>query len=125
MSVPITGLSGSVEMDSLLADVFSWSITRTSDNQTYASSSTAGWKKTLAGQKGWTLTMSVANPDGSLEFGFEIGDSVAFVGTSVTGKYASGTAVIDTIEPEVDIEGATVVRSTVTATGDGELSYTG
>lgn len=126
MSAPITGKDGKIEISGTpVADVFSWSITEEADLKPYASSSTAGWRKVLVGQKGWTISMVVALPDGSFTLPFASGDSIAFAGFSMAGKYVSGTVKVGTIEPEVSIEDGEPVRATVNGTGDGELSKTG
>ncbi|MBI5724599.1 MAG: hypothetical protein HZA50_11610 [Planctomycetes bacterium] len=126
MSAPITGKSGTLALNgATLADVQQWTVKRQTDVKAYASSSTAGWEKTLDGNHKWTLSAKVLAPDGSADPGVEIGDLVTFTGTMDTGKTITGYVRIANIGVDVNIGSADAIGLDIEATGDGAYTITG
>lgn len=120
---PITGLSGSVSIESAVQDdIRNWRVTRAADVKVYSSSTTAGWEKNAKGVKRWSIVFELFLQQGELDLGFEIGALVDFIGTTITSKTLTGEVRIESIETGVDIEGAEFEGVTITAIGNG--SYT-
>lgn len=126
MSAPITGKNGKLSLGGAeLADVQQWTVRRQADIKTYASSSTAGFEKTLEGNHKWTLSARVMAPDGSANPGVEIGSLVAFTGTMDSGKTITGNVRISSINVDVSISSADSLVLSVEATGDGAYTVNG
>lgn len=126
MSAPITGKNGKLSLNSSqLADVQDWTVKRSSDVKSYASSSTSGFEKTLDGNHKWTLSAKVMAPDGSANPGVEVGDLVTFTGTIDSGKTITGSVRIASIDIDVNIGAADPVVLSVEAVGDGAYTING
>lgn len=121
MGTPMAGSNGTVSADgSAVADVRNWSLDRTADNKTYASSDTGGWNRTSKGNRGATVTWDHYLDGGALDVGYEEGALIAFVGTAASGKTVTGNVRVDSIGQTIDIEGNELEAATVTATFDEE-----
>jgi len=128
MAGPISGKSGKAYYTpeggakTEVLDVRSWKVSRLSDNKEYASSSTAGWKKRVAGNRDWNGSFEVYTQDGDLALGFDEGDKVTLELLSDTGMTLTGPAIIDSIDEDVQVEGGDPTAATVNFSGDGEFT---
>lgn len=95
-------------------DVTKWSLNPKSENQAYASSDTAGWKKRLAGQKDMSGSFECKCSDSTrLETICKPGATYAAeLYYDQTLKHA-GSLIVDDIAYEVDIDGGAIVAATV------------
>ena len=91
----------------------------TSENQVYASSSTSGHKRRIAGQFDCSVSFEVYAQNGVLVWTYRRGDSIKLEGYSDTGVGIKGTFLIDSVEDAIDIEGGGLVGITVQCSGDG------
>ncbi len=131
MPEPITGMDGSVRMVAAggalaaLASVRSFAVNVTADNKQYATSDTAGWKKSAEGKKSWNGTITIYLNDGTFPT-WESAQAVDVELTSATGKTGTGTGRIDSIENiDVNIEESGMIGCTLNITGSGELIFAG
>lgn len=129
MANPITGKDGSVKMIAAggvlaaLASVRKFNVNTRADNQKYATSDTGGWKKSAEGKKDWDGSIDIYLNDGVWP-NWTAGLLVDVELTSYTGKTATGTGRIDSIENiEMDIENSGMVGCTLNINGDGELVF--
>ena len=124
--MPISGNAGNVTANGNdIVDVRTFSINRSCELKPYNSSDTAKQTNRVAGNKDWTASISCYADGGSFNPGFEEGDSIAFVGVSVSGKTVTGTLLIESIEEEVDIEGGELVGISINGGGHGALVLAG
>lgn len=100
-------------------DITGWSINVTSNNSAYASSSTAGWKKRVAGVRDWSGSFSGKFND---VLPVAEGEEVALTLALDDTDSFSGTAVIDQISLQVDVDNGDVVGFTANFSGSGELT---
>jgi len=128
---PITGIKGSVKMIAAggvlaaLASVRKFTVNKRADNKKYATSDTGGWKKSAEGNKSFDGSIDVYLNDGVWPTWYA-GQSVDFELTSNTGKTATGTARIDSIENlEIDIENSEMLSCTLVIDGDGDIVFAG
>lgn len=117
----LTGKGGSVTFTNCQTSAKSWSLSWSSDNAeiTDFADGSAGYKKRLPTLKDWSATVeynydaaNTASP----------GDSATLtLNVNATINY-SGSALIDTITPSVDVNG--VASMTVAFSGNGALTPT-
>ena len=125
---PISGKFGTVKFSGTeITECRTWSLSLTSDNKAYVSCSTAGQTRRVAGNKDWTASATIYLQDG-LDVPFDEGDiALLELFTDQTagsgGKYA-GQGIVESIEPEVDIEGGELVSATVNFAADGAMTFT-
>jgi len=120
MAGPISGKSGKVYVDAVeVADVRNWKVNRASDNKEYASSSTAGWKKRVAGNRDWSGSFEVYLQDGDMTLAFDDGDDITLILQTDSGQTFTGPAIVDGIDYDDNIEGGDPVAGTVNFSGDG------
>ena len=91
----------------------------TSENQAYASSSTSGHRRRIAGHFDCTVSFDIYAQSGVLVWTYRRGDSIKLEGYSDTGVGIKGTFLIDRITNITDIEGGGLVGITVECSGDG------
>lgn len=107
----LSGKDGKVMIGGVaLADITGWSLETTSANPAYASSSTGGYKKRLAGVKDakgrMTFKLNAADP---ITDDLNEGDSVTLLLYLNATKFYSVPAIIDALRLEVDIDSGQVV----------------
>ncbi len=123
MAEPITGIAAKITINInagglvTLAHVRRWSLSRTADNQEYASSSTSGHKRSAKGQKSKKASIDVfcdgpAFPD--IDEGDIITEVKFYTDDSISDDYQGIVDSIDNIE--ADIEGSGMVAFTLNAT---------
>lgn len=119
MSQPISGKSGFVKIgDDTVAEVTKWSFVKQAASSRYASSSTGGFKRSIAGVK---------SGNGQIEFKFDMAaDSPLVEGAAVTlllyldaTHFYSVPAIITRVEVEVDIDSGDVISGAARFDTDG------
>lgn len=104
-----------------------WSIAKKRETGKYASNSTAGWRKAVAGVKDWSGSMTVFIHDGeALEWSVE-GAEVACQFHAVSGDadYYSGNIRITEATEEYDADSGDPVACEITFEGSGALTAAG
>lgn len=104
-----------------------WSITKKIETGKYASNSTSGWRKAVAGVKDWSGSMTVFLHDGAaLEWSIE-GAEVAcqFHADGGGSDYYGGSIRITEVSEEFDADSGDPVASTITFEGSGALTANG
>lgn len=112
----VSGKDGAVNS---FTDITGWTLSRKSDNKSYVSSSTDGNTKRVAGNKDWSGTIS-GKFDGSTPV--EEGESVALTLTVASGVAYTGTALIDSVDTETNIETGDIVGWSAAFSGNGALT---
>ncbi len=108
-----------------IADITKWTYDEEVARSKYASSSTGGWKRTVAGQKEWSGTLEGVCQSGQ-KAPFASGDYVdAKLQGPTTGDAITGTICIGTVKFETDIEEGKELRYTCDYDGDGAPTKTG
>jgi hypothetical protein len=119
MSQPISGKNGFVKVgDDTVAEVTKWSFVKQAASSRYASSSTGGFKRSVAGVK---------SGSGQIEFKFDMAaDSPLVEGAAVTlllyldaSHFYSVPAIVTRIEVEVDIDSGDVIGGAAHFDTDG------
>jgi hypothetical protein len=119
MSQPISGKSGFVKIgDDPIAEVTKWSFTKQANSSRYASSSSGGFKRSVAGVK---------SGSGEIEFKFDMSAASPLVeGAAVTlllyldaSHFYSVPAIVTRIEVEVDIDTGDVISGSAHFDTDG------
>lgn len=121
MADAISGIGGDLDLGaSAVAHIRGWQISKTADNQSYASSDTAGYKKTAEGQKSWAGSADI-HLDGVFPAFPLVGTKYAStVFTLSSGNSVTGDVRIDAINNIViDVEGSGMASATIEFTGDG------
>ncbi len=122
MPEPITGMNGNVSLDAEIADVRSFTLNILADNKVYATSDTAGWKKSAEGIKSWNAQINVYLPDATFP-AWTVGAVLAATLTSAAGKTMSGSCRLDSLENiDVNIEESGMVGCTLNVTGNGAIT---
>ena len=123
MSEPITGINAKIQLNIAggglvaLSHTRRWSLSKTADNQEYASSSTAGHKREALGQKSKKVSVDVFC-DGAVFPTINEGDVITEIELySDATTHEDYQGLIDSIDNiEADIEGSGMVAFTLTAT---------
>lgn len=128
MGAPIHSQNGKVSFAGTdLEDVLSWTLNRGSDNPPYVSSSTGGQTKRVEGNKDWTATVNVLLNDGD-DLAFAEGDKGSlglFTSTlPASGGKWTGDSIVASIEPEIDVNGNSIVGASITFEADGAIVFT-
>jgi hypothetical protein len=112
----ITGISGAINTRELVRD---WSIAYKGNLAEYAASNTLKAKSALIGNKDWSGSFKGY---GSIP---EVmpGEAFSFSGTMDAVNGASGTAIIDDLEINCDIEGGKPIDYTAAFSGNGALVF--
>ena len=100
-------------------------IKKSVESASYATNSTAGWKKATVGVKSFSGTMSVMLHDGAaLEF--TVGSTIdADFYYTATDYYEGSITISDIDDPEVDAESAAPLSVDITFLGNGALTVGG
>lgn len=120
----ISGKNGKVEIGStVLASITNWSLTQTSNNDSYASSATSGCKSRVAGVK---------DASGTIEIVLDLADPIYddfTPGSAVTlDLFLDGTeyfivpAIIDSMSISADIDNGTATRVTAAFSATGAIT---
>ena len=119
MGTPISGKNGKVTVASTdIGDVTKWSLDLESNNPAYASNSTSGVKKRVAGVK---------DSSGSIEYKLDsaaalplaAGDTVTLKLYINASKYYQGDVIIDKVGVVTDIDTGEIVAQTAQFSGNG------
>lgn len=104
-----------------------WSITKMVETGKYASNSTAGWRKAVAGVKDWSGSMTVYIHDGAvLEWSVEGAEvEVQFHADGGAADYYEGNIRITEVSEEFDADSGDPVAAEVTFEGSGALTANG
>lgn len=114
MSV-ISGILGAVNT---ISTVGKWSISYKADTQAYVASNTLGGTGRIAGNGDWSGSYDALGHTPAVL----PGAAFAFLGTIDNVKGASGTAIVDKVEINWDIEGGKPISHTVTFSSNGALT---
>ena len=107
----ISGKDGTVKIGSTpVAEITAWSLSTTSNNPAYASSSTGGYKKRVAGVKDASGSIAFKlDPADPVTDDFDEGDHVTLLLHVDAARFYSVPAVIDSIHLEVDIDSGDII----------------
>jgi hypothetical protein len=124
MATPLSGKTGTVKLGAVptaVADITAWTLSLTSDNQAYNSSDTAGETKRIPGN---------ADSTGTFEFYWDGAAEPVTKGELVdvelgfgTGNY-EGNVIIDSVDPSMDVEGAAIMKVSVSFSQNGAMTFT-
>lgn len=116
----ISGKDGSVTFNSAeVLQVTGWTLTHTSHNSAWASSSTGGYKQRVAGVKDWSGGFT-AKYDATIVP--TVGQAAALVLDLDGSDSATGNAIIDSVQLVVDINTGEAVGYSLTFSGNGPLT---
>lgn len=129
MAKPISGNSGTVAFGTSILQVTGWTLSATSDNQSYVSSATGGHTRRVPGNKDWTASVTVLLDEGldATQAGVgDLGDIASLVlatgtGVGIGGTY-TGDGILDSVEIEDDIGGGALVSATLNFSADSDIS---
>lgn len=104
-----------------------WSISKKIETGKYASNSTSGWRKAVAGVKDWSGSMTVYIHDGAaLEWSVEGAEvSCQFHADGGGSDYYAGSIRITEVSEEFDADSGDPVASEITFEGSGALTASG
>ena len=128
MSKPISGKNGNATFKGEVLEVRTWTITDTADNQSYNSSRTKGQTRRVHGVDDWTGSVSLYFQDGrrppNINKG-DIGSLVLKTSELIAGKGETGTGegIVDSIVPETDVEGGTLIGAALNMSADGAMTF--
>ena len=119
--LPKSGVGGDVQIAaSSVAEIKSWQFNRTSNNPSWASNVSAGYKKRVAGVKDGSLTFEfVYDFNDKIELTLKEGDEVTVVLFSDATHSYSAPCIVDSLELNVDINDGEPVGGTITASTNG------
>lgn len=122
----ISGKGGSVLVASSdLVEVTNWELTRTSNNPSWASNTSNGYKKRVAGVKDSTGTFSTKyDPTDPLTDHLEEGDEVTLELLATSGKTISVPAIIDELKVACDMDEGEPVGYDVSFSSNGAWTST-
>lgn len=117
----ISGKNGKVMIgDAALAEITDWTFHTTSVNHAYASSSTGGYRRRVAGVKDGSGTIGFKlDPDDPLTDAFDEGSSATLLLYLDETHYYTVPAVIDSLQLGVDISSGDVLSGTAQFSADG------
>lgn len=116
----ISGKDGSVTFNSAeVLQVTGWTLTHTSHNSAWASSSTGGYRQRVAGVKDWGGSFTAKYDVAIVP---TVGQSAALVLELDGSDSASGTAIIDSVSLVVDINTGEAVGYSLAFSGNGPLT---
>lgn len=111
----ISGISGNVNTKSTVGK---WSVDSTNDLQAIVASNTKGGTTHLAGNNDWSGEYeAMGYTPSSLP-----GTALTFVGCLDATKGASGTAIVDEVSIEIDIEGGAPIKHSCKFSSNGALT---
>jgi len=119
MAGPASSVGGSAKWgNATIPDVLKWTVNPKNETQAYASSSTAGWKKRLAGCKDLSGSIDTKVQDTGL-LPCKPGDKAILVLKGSAGVSFSGPAIIDDISIETDIDTGAIIGLSINFSADG------
>lgn len=118
----ISGKDGTASFSGISVEVRGWSVNIKSNAAQYASSSTDGWKKAVGTIKEWEATVTLYAADGEAAYVASIGSEATLTLTTDGTNSLSGTAILDDIGQEVDIEDGELVGIECKFIGSGALT---
>jgi hypothetical protein len=119
--MPLTGDHGSILINGReLPHVRQWRLRRRSASRPYASSATAGQTRRLPGRRDWSVAFEFDGHDLPIDEGDRI--TLRLYVDRAAGRFYQGQAVIDTIEPVMDLRKDEPLTIHVRASADGALT---
>lgn len=107
-----------------IPDVTNWSLSIGGQMHPYGSSDTSGGTKRVAGQKDWTATVTaLAQADDPIGVKGATGTLTLY--TYSTSNYFAGTAMIESVDVNVDINTGAPIEYTYSFGGTGDVPHTG
>ena len=127
MAKPISGVDGNATIDGEVLEVRGWTLSDTSDNQSYNSSKTKGQMRRVKGVQDWTGSITIYFDEG-VRPAVSKGDILPLVlitaeGVSGKGEVGTGQGIVDSIDPEVDVEGGGLIGATLNMSADGAMVF--
>ena len=112
--------AGGVEMN----NVRNITITETSDNKAYATNDTDGQMNRVAGHLDWSGSLELYAESGTLIVpnSMAAGGAFVLIAKSDGTKNVSGTAIIDSVENNIDVESGDLVSVTINFSGNSVLA---
>jgi len=108
---------------STLVECTEWTMTEEVAEHTYASCSTSGWRRRVAGTKDTTGSCGgIFDPADPIHDYVTVGSAVTLLLYFATAKYHSVPAMITSIETNVNIEEGEIIRWTINWGGNGASS---
>lgn len=122
----ISGVGGSVDSGSELAEITTWTFTTTSNNSAWASSTNPGYKKRVGGVRDCSGTVNGKfNGDLTDYDDLEAGASVTLTLKINATHYYTVPALVDEFNLEVDMDNGEVVGWSLNFSGNGAWSVNG
>lgn len=123
MAIIGSSLDGNASFGTELLDVKSWTVSSDAEVPDYAGSDTAGWTQAVGGVSEWSAAVVVvANTSAHISSQASPGTSATLILTESAGDTYTGTAVVESYETTVDIEGE-VISVTLGFQGSGQLVF--
>lgn len=121
MAKAVSGQRGTVQIGSSdLVETKGWKFSRKANVHTYASNTSAGYKRAVAGTKSGSGTISGAyDATDPIDDHFEEGDEVTLKLYTTASAYYSVPAVIESIDFEVDMDEGDIVSWEAAFVADG------
>lgn len=117
----IGGKDGTVNNGSAVGNVKNWSITHTSNNSAWGSSSTGGYKNRVPGTKDWSGTITVAR-DVAAVIPFVVGNTYTLNLTENGTKFYTGNGIVDSVAETIDVDNGTQTDVVVAFSAAGALT---
>lgn len=117
----IGGTAGTVSNGSAVGQVKTWSVTHSSNNSAWGSSSTSGYKNRVTGTKDWSGTVTVAR-DTAAAIAFVVGNTYSMTLSENGSTSYTGNAIVDSIAETVDVDNGTQVDVVISFSGNGALT---
>lgn len=115
----ISGKNGTASVGGSIADCTGWSLTWSSNNPSYGSTDTSGYKKRVGGVKDWSGSYSAKYNGGTTTPGQTAGGASFTLDGSTSW---SGDVIVDSVNLEVDMDDGDVVGYSVDFSGNGVLT---
>ena len=122
----ISGIGGSVDSGSELAEITTWTFTTTSNNPAWASSTNPGYKKRVGGVRDCSGTVNGKFNGALTDYdALEAGSSVTLTLKLNDTHYYTVPAFVDEFNVEVDMDNGDVVGWSLNFSGNGAWSVNG
>lgn len=125
---PISGKSGTLKINTTEAkNITNWKIAKKAASSRFATNTSNGWKRTVAGTSDWTGSFEQKVTAGT-PIPIKVGQAypMTFHIDKTPTDYYSGTGVVTQIDgPEADMNDGKELGYSVTVEGDGELLFFG
>lgn len=117
----MSGKDGKVTFSAVvIVDTLSWTLTKTTNAKSYGSNATSGGTRRVAGRTDWTGSFTFAMQSGVEEI--TEGSSAAIILNINATKTFTGTAMIETVAYNVDVNTGDIITGTATFGSNGAIT---